>query len=132
MKCCKCKAEIPDGSKFCMECGAEQIKGKSCQKCGTTGLPEEALFCPNCGEKISSFSQQEVLESTSPSKKKPSIPQQHNHHHSAKKDDKDDIQIGDFFYSDGSTSHVKDSTKKLVGRVFTLQTWMDTRTDFGG
>ncbi|MBQ9355768.1 MAG: zinc ribbon domain-containing protein [Prevotella sp.] len=52
MKCYKCNAEIPDGSKFCMECGAEQKKDKTCPKCGMAGLPEEALFCPNCGQSL--------------------------------------------------------------------------------
>ncbi|MBQ9355767.1 MAG: zinc ribbon domain-containing protein [Prevotella sp.] len=52
MKCFKCNAEIPDGSKFCMECGAKQEVLQKCPSCGTEGLPLEAKFCPNCGKEL--------------------------------------------------------------------------------
>jgi len=52
MKCCKCLAEIPEKSNFCMVCGAKQPVIKTCANCGTTGLPEEAVFCPQCGQKL--------------------------------------------------------------------------------
>lgn len=52
MKCCKCNAEIPDQSRFCMVCGAEQTATRHCQACGEE-LPEEAVFCPYCGKHFS-------------------------------------------------------------------------------
>jgi hypothetical protein len=55
MKCPECNNEIPDNFKFCNHCGAK-IKnlGKSCpnKACNFTGLPLEALYCPDCGTKL--------------------------------------------------------------------------------
>lgn len=79
VKCSKCGADIPQGSKFCLQCG-EKVeagadgtivcpecgktvqKGKFCLECGhkfvTTcpncgkEIPEGAKFCLECGEKI--------------------------------------------------------------------------------
>lgn len=60
MKCKKCGADIPEGSKFCNECGAkiEQValsKGSEpkstesykCEKCGKI-IPNNSVFCPEC------------------------------------------------------------------------------------
>ena len=66
MKCCKCKAEIPDNSRFCMECGAEQSTGKVCPNCGAKGLPVEALFCPHCGRQFVINNNTSEHEATSP------------------------------------------------------------------
>ena len=33
---------------------------RTCPKCKTTGIPDEAKFCPVCGEKIGSFEVDEV------------------------------------------------------------------------
>ena len=79
LKCAKCGAEIPQGSKFCLqcgekveansndtvvcpECGKTVAKGKFCLECGhkfvTTcpncgkEIPEGAKFCLECGTKI--------------------------------------------------------------------------------
>ncbi|MGN0606018.1 MAG: SPFH domain-containing protein [Oscillospiraceae bacterium] len=78
-KCTKCGADLPDGAKFCLECGEKiQIvpdgmiicpdcgktvaKGKFCLECGHkfvtacpncgAELPEGAKFCLECGQKI--------------------------------------------------------------------------------
>lgn len=77
--CPKCGAALPDGAKFCLqcgekvtpdgdgmticpECGKAVVKGKFCPECGhkfasvcpTCGkeIPDGAKFCPECGEKI--------------------------------------------------------------------------------
>lgn len=77
--CPNCHAEVPNGSKFCLECGSkieslrsdEMIcptcgkkthKGKFCMECGAplvrrcgkcgADLPENAKFCLECGERI--------------------------------------------------------------------------------
>lgn len=77
--CPNCKAEVPAGAKFCLECGTkiealgddEMIcpacgkkthKGKFCMECGaplvhkcpkcSTELPTSAKFCPECGERL--------------------------------------------------------------------------------
>lgn len=45
--CPKCSAQVPAGSKFCLECG-EKLGGGFCAQCGAT-LPPNGKFCPECG-----------------------------------------------------------------------------------
>ncbi|WP_302392046.1 zinc ribbon domain-containing protein [Eggerthella sinensis] len=45
--CPKCGAQVPAGSKFCLECG-EKLGGGFCSQCGAT-LPPHAKFCAECG-----------------------------------------------------------------------------------
>lgn len=60
MKCQKCGAEIPAGSKFCNECGtkieqialfkdseSESTDPYKCEKCGNM-IPSNSVFCPEC------------------------------------------------------------------------------------
>lgn len=49
MRCPSCKADIPGGSKFCLECGAALL-GR-CPSCGNTN-PASAKFCLECGQKL--------------------------------------------------------------------------------
>lgn len=59
MKCSSCGFENPDLSKFCNNCGAKtEIQGKACPnpECRRSGLPEEAVFCPDCGTAINKTS----------------------------------------------------------------------------
>ncbi len=53
IKCAQCGAQIPEGSKFCPECGAKVVaKGKIlCPQCGAE-IPEGAKFCLECGAKL--------------------------------------------------------------------------------
>jgi len=56
MKCPSCKKDISNSSRFCNYCGSKiDNQGKICQNsaCGKSGLPEEALFCPDCGSLLS-------------------------------------------------------------------------------
>ena len=53
MQCPSCKAEIPEGSKFCLECGAALL-GR-CPSCGNTN-PPSAKFCLECGHRLSATS----------------------------------------------------------------------------
>ena len=49
--CVACGKQIPQGSKFCPECGASQTpQEKTCAKCGAK-LAAGDKFCPECGEK---------------------------------------------------------------------------------
>lgn len=55
MICPNCNNENPYGSKFCNHCGSKiESQSLTCPnpKCGRTGLPSEALFCPDCGSKL--------------------------------------------------------------------------------
>ena len=46
--CPDCGAELREGAKFCMECGASIPQVKECPECGTE-LPANAKFCYECG-----------------------------------------------------------------------------------
>ncbi len=48
--CGKCGAAIPQGTKFCPECGAPA--GRACPKCGATVKASGAKFCPECGASL--------------------------------------------------------------------------------
>lgn len=47
--CSKCNSPLPQGAKFCMNCG-EKVTPKEvyCQECGAV-MPANAQFCMNCG-----------------------------------------------------------------------------------
>lgn len=50
--CNNCNAEIPVGSKFCLQCGESVSQVLFCQNCGEK-LPPNAKFCLKRGNKIS-------------------------------------------------------------------------------
>jgi hypothetical protein len=44
------KKKIPADAKFCNHCGFKiESFGKICSGCGCNILPEEAVYCPDCG-----------------------------------------------------------------------------------
>ena len=47
IKCPNCGKDVPEGSKFCAECGAK-IEQATCKNCGAK-LGPNAKFCPECG-----------------------------------------------------------------------------------
>ena len=63
MLCAKCNANLPEGSQFCLKCGApvrapatstaltRVISSSACGKCGTN-LPSDAEFCLKCGQPV--------------------------------------------------------------------------------
>jgi molecular chaperone DnaK len=56
MKCQSCHQDVSDHSKFCNLCGAKLVRQeKICPnpECQRGGLPEEAVFCPDCGTQLS-------------------------------------------------------------------------------
>lgn len=53
MKCPNCNKEINDSFKFCPYC-ATPIVANKCPHCGSTNLPPDSKFCPDCGGKIES------------------------------------------------------------------------------
>jgi len=54
MKCKRCNGELADNAKYCLHCGAAIEHEQTCPnaECGRSGLPEEALFCPDCGARL--------------------------------------------------------------------------------
>ena len=46
--CTSCEAQIPAGSKFCLQCGTKVETAQFCSNCGQK-LPAGAKFCSNCG-----------------------------------------------------------------------------------
>lgn len=67
MKCTKCKCEISNDSKFCPKCGSKvENIGKTCPnpKCGRTGLPKDAIFCPDCRTRLTDHNDSNKNESS--------------------------------------------------------------------
>ena len=65
MKCCKCFAEIPDESKFCMKCGAEQVNQEPVsEETESAFIPEDArnLFFPLQGVTLGETTADEVSQ----------------------------------------------------------------------
>jgi len=49
MRCPRCGASVPAGSKFCLSCGEKMESNAAfCMNCGKP-LPPGARFCPECG-----------------------------------------------------------------------------------
>lgn len=49
--CTECGHAVPEGAKFCPNCGAKQSTEHLCPSCSKP-VPEGAKFCPECGAKI--------------------------------------------------------------------------------
>lgn len=49
--CPECKKNIPEDSKFCPECGHQQVVFQQCGSCGKNLAPN-AKFCSRCGHKV--------------------------------------------------------------------------------
>lgn len=50
-KCPKCGASVPQGQKFCGECGASMVTANKCPNCGAENEPG-MKFCGECGTKL--------------------------------------------------------------------------------
>lgn len=49
--CIKCGAMLPQGSKFCNNCGTRQEEGTACPECGEF-VPSGSKFCGECGRRM--------------------------------------------------------------------------------
>ena len=47
--CDACGAALPEGAKFCPECGKPAVKKSVCPVCGAVPGAENAKFCAECG-----------------------------------------------------------------------------------
>ncbi len=65
VSCRNCGCEIPEGSKFCKECGFEVIaeENQFCSNCGYK-MPKGAKFCKECGTPVSDNTQTGTTVST--------------------------------------------------------------------
>lgn len=59
MICSQCNQEIPDGMKFCTNCGAKQVVRHVCPQCNRE-VQEGMRFCTNCGARVSGMPEQPV------------------------------------------------------------------------
>lgn len=48
LSCDECSVMLPNGAKFCLECGTKVLPKGVCLECNAK-LPEKARFCPECG-----------------------------------------------------------------------------------
>lgn len=51
VKCPGCGYRVPQGMKFCPECGSEIVCEPKCPECGSI-VTKETKFCPECGRKL--------------------------------------------------------------------------------
>ena len=62
MNCPACQTKLPEGAKFCSECGSN-VESSKCTKCDKP-LKPDARFCHNCGESVNTATAQSVAEQT--------------------------------------------------------------------
>src|SRR5215204_5764485 len=62
MECPSCRAEVPQGKRFCIECGAPMPL--PCPSCGSRNLAS-AKFCGDCGSNLSGTARAAALPTTS-------------------------------------------------------------------
>ncbi len=48
-RCAACHASLPEGARFCPECGTPVSRAGVCPVCGAQAKIEGARFCANCG-----------------------------------------------------------------------------------
>ncbi|MBP5561470.1 MAG: zinc ribbon domain-containing protein, partial [Muribaculaceae bacterium] len=64
VKCKHCGHTLPEGSKFCNQCGTKVVTENStieCPNCNST-IPAGSIFCPECGQKIAAQKEVPVKE----------------------------------------------------------------------
>lgn len=67
MKCSQCGAELPEGARFCSECGAKVTLSETCPNCDAI-LRAGARFCHACGASVSGAEGSGVSDSEASSK----------------------------------------------------------------
>jgi len=65
MRCANCEAEIPEGEKFCPQCGVPVEGAAKCPYCGGAMLPDEQ-FCGQCGREVKRVAPQPAATASPP------------------------------------------------------------------
>jgi NMD protein affecting ribosome stability and mRNA decay len=52
MNCPNCNFKNSTNSRFCCQCGSPIAEKKICSHCNYSDIPNEAVFCPDCGKPI--------------------------------------------------------------------------------
>lgn len=74
MKCGQCETQLPDGTKFCHECGAKQAR--TCGACGSE-VGNKANYCGYCGVHLETLVSKQMMKRESDSSaKSPSVDQE--------------------------------------------------------
>ena len=63
MRCSECQTELPNGAKFCLECGKKL--DLSCPHCGKT-IPPVSKFCLECGHQLQKTEEAPHIDYTRP------------------------------------------------------------------
>lgn len=67
MNCPTCQTKLPEGAKFCGECGSN-VESSKCKKCDKA-LKPDARFCHNCGETVKAATAQPLAAGQTPAVK---------------------------------------------------------------
>jgi len=64
LNCATCQTKLPEGAKFCSECGS-QVESTKCKKCDKH-LKPDARFCHSCGEPVKTATAQPLATGQTP------------------------------------------------------------------
>ncbi|MBO4316890.1 MAG: zinc ribbon domain-containing protein [Mailhella sp.] len=65
--CQRCKRELPEGAKFCYNCG-RPVPAAACPKCGFSKLSPIMKFCPMCGAPLTAQADKQEIGKTEESR----------------------------------------------------------------